>query len=71
MPSSSPSAGRGWTTPGPGYHPAPDPVDVETRLAERLPVVAGWTRTFDTAGYLTSVGLTGAQLRALRELLRP
>jgi hypothetical protein len=54
-----------------GYHPAPEPAEVEARLVDRLPVMADWAQTFDTPGYLTTIGLSRGQVASLHRLLHP
>ena len=53
------------------HQPATEPAELERRLADRVPALRDWTRTFDTGAYLTSVGLAGHEVDALKAVLRP
>ncbi|MDG6109985.1 tyrosine-protein phosphatase [Dactylosporangium aurantiacum] len=53
------------------HQSATEPEDLERQLADRVPVLRDWVRTFDTATYLESAGLTGHEIGSLKALLRP
>jgi hypothetical protein len=40
-------------------------------LADRVPALQDWIRTFGTAAYLASIGLAGHEIDTLKALLRP
>ncbi|MFC4036951.1 tyrosine-protein phosphatase [Dactylosporangium siamense] len=51
--------------------PAAEPAELDRQVAERVPAVREWIRTFDTEAFLRSAGLSGPELDTLRALLRP
>jgi len=53
------------------HKPASPPQEVQRKVADRVPALRNWTRTFDTAAYLASAGLDRHGIDALRTLLRP
>jgi protein-tyrosine phosphatase len=53
------------------HTPATPPQELQRRLSERIPALRNWVRTFDTAGYLASVGLDRREIATLTGLLRP
>jgi protein-tyrosine phosphatase len=53
------------------HQPVTEPEDLERQLADRVPAVRDWVRTFDTTTYLESVGLTRHEIGSLKALLRP
>lgn len=53
------------------HQPAAEPEDLERQLAERVPVLRNWIKTFDTAAYVASIGLARHEIDALEVLLRP
>lgn len=70
-------AGHGWAydvgqqTWRECHRPAARPEQLERQLAERVPALREWVRTFDTADYLASIGLATHEIDTLRALLRP
>jgi hypothetical protein len=70
-------AGHGWVydvaqeTWVRHHQPATEPPELERQVAERVPALREWIRTFDTGAYLASVGLAGKDIDALRALLLP
>jgi hypothetical protein len=53
------------------HQPATEPEDLERQLADRVPELRDWIRTFDTAAYLASIGLARHEIDTLKALLRP
>jgi protein-tyrosine phosphatase len=70
-------AGHGWVydteqqTWRQRHRPPTPPEELKRQLAERVPALREWTRTFDVDRYLASVGLVAAEIGALKALLRP
>src|SRR5437773_1581911 len=71
---------RASSSPRPGYdadpeswrechQPATDPEDLERQLADRIPALRDWIRSFDTAAYLASIGLARRDIDTLKALL--
>jgi protein-tyrosine phosphatase len=52
------------------HRPATEPQEIERQLAERIPAVHSWTRTFDTVAFLGSAGLDRHDIDTLKALLR-
>lgn len=53
------------------HQPATEPERLERQLADRVPALRDWIRTFDTAAYLASIGLARHEIDTLKALLRP
>jgi hypothetical protein len=70
-------AGHGWAyDPQHGawaehHAPTPSASELDEQLAERLPALREWRRSFDTRGYLGSIGLGTTGVSRLGTLLRP
>ncbi|GIH02249.1 protein-tyrosine-phosphatase [Rhizocola hellebori] len=70
-------SGHGWVydTDQHEWHrhhlPATHPDEVERQIAQRLPALREWARSFRTENYLRSIGLAEGDINALKLLLRP
>ena len=56
---------------GPAASAPDEPAELDRQVAERVPALRDWIRTFDTGAHLRSAGLSGPELGTLRALLRP
>ncbi len=70
-------SGHGWVydTDQQTWHrhhqPPTDPQELERQVAERLPALQEWARSFGTENYLRSIGLAESDIDALKSMLRP